>query len=722
MKSRQPSRLLALAIVSLAPWQLGAAPWKFRGNLQSRFDVFENDGNPAVSPFRFEGGQFLNNFSLDFEKEESEYERWSGRANGRFTTSDYVADHDGFILDQFQLQLEKGDAKIPYRGIVGDQFTFLTPRVLRRNLKGISVELQPQGSHSQSILLFSGSTQPSFRDIDFEDELHHGASWVLQSGPETQWTLNLVNSHRKSQPGTRALGQTLSSFGGIHRLRPGRGNLEIEGELAFLDGDHLGAGSNQDAAGKSFFYRLQGDDGGKLRYGFRREDHDADYNPLGAGVFSDSRTDLLRLGYDFGDGHRLEARQHSQDSARSTATPLNRVTRGLRASGPFQLSGRDFRYNWDGFRVRNRGTGLGTDSESRVQNLDLQTRFGAWSTSMRVLEQRDRNYVAGTFLRTRALTLSGVRPTRIGSWAGSFQAGVQHRNVRGSSLENNLGFQMALDLSRQNRFVQASFRHFYQDQISLPGTDVLTKDLQVRLGRRFQDEELALEMAIQDRLADAVANNTAYKVGLVYSRNFGWTGSGRRQGGGSRLEEVPEDALVEDLPSGPATDRDFGLDRLYPGARKSLALAQAKHSGFRRLPDSAGIAVFDGRPFPFLAERQRVFLSFSEDRVQRSGILVDLGGAGSLDDGETTLNRVLRDLVARFGSPEVSREVGRFGPSLGQDLQDGSFQRIYQWNASRGAIRLGIPRRLDGQLRIEVQYGRSFPALSSNAFSVEALR
>ena len=66
-------------------------------------------------------------------------------------------------------------------------------------------------------------------------------------------------------------------------------------------------------------------------------------------------------------------------------------------------------------------------------------------------------------------------------------------------------------------------------------------------------------------------------------------------------------------------------------------------------------------------------------------------------------------MLALYGRPRRDRNRGRFGPNLATALDTGSFRRRIDWRADGGALRLGIPRRLDDRLRVEVHYARRLP-------------
>ena len=48
--------------------------------------------------------------------------------------------------------------------------------------------------------------------------------------------------------------------------------------------------------------------------------------------------------------------------------------------------------------------------------------------------------------------------------------------------------------------------------------------------------------------------------------------------------------------------------------------------------------------------------------------------------------------------------------------------RIYEWSTDYGMIRMGIPRRLDDQVRLEILHARFMPPVTQPNWGVEELR
>ena len=84
--------------------------------------------------------------------------------------------------------------------------------------------------------------------------------------------------------------------------------------------------------------------------------------------------------------------------------------------------------------------------------------------------------------------------------------------------------------------------------------------------------------------------------------------------------------------------------------------------------------------------------------------------------------RVRKALLDRFGPPAASFEEGAFDAGFVNALGAGRFIRVMEWQAGAGRLRFGIPRRLDGEPRMELQYARAFGTPRDAHWSLEALR
>ena len=105
-----------------------------------------------------------------------------------------------------------------------------------------------------------------------------------------------------------------------------------------------------------------------------------------------------------------------------------------------------------------------------------------------------------------------------------------------------------------------------------------------------------------------------------------------------------------------------------------------------------------------------------------TAVLIDLNDVGTPEDFLQLYAELQRLLVARYGRPERELSRGDPVPDLFAAVNSGRFFRITEWVRPEGTIRLGIPRRLDGVVRIEIQFAREFPPPTEPVWGLQDIR
>lgn len=719
---RRPLAAGLLALASLLPspsFAADASPWRYQGTFSGKGDYYENHGNPAISPYRFEDAHWLGNLDLSFERSLSPYESIRGQLTGRANASEYISDYRGGILDRFSTTWEKGDAGIPFRLTAGDYFAFLTPRTVQRSLKGLQLELQPQvrGGHRQSVVVFTGSAFPSFREVDYNHDVSSGLSFLVDEGERGAISFNVVTHHQEATPTQTSLNQVLSSVA-VHRQEHHWGqNLTLDAEGALFDGTPAGTNAGPNTPGQGFFLRLQGNNGGPLHYSYHKEHFDEDFRPTGAPVVADRDADFLRASYRFSDGTRLELRDLIEVTGYSSSDPLKRITRGMNLNGPL-LPGRirGGRYALDSFRQRFRNRTLRTDTEAWVHNLSLTAPWRDWSLQLSQLFQDfdDHVNVAGDLVE-RSTRLAGTRAVRIADYRGTMNLGLNYRRQHALPGSRDWGASLGMNLAKGAHTLGFSLANYDQQRLVLPSRDTVLQDLKLRYGIHWGDQQISLETGWQVRAENQAANNTAFEVGVLYSVQFG----------SRERHATSAPATVVAPPAAESPDRQandgFRLAALKPGISLTEARVLLARAGIGGSVQQAGVEVYEARCYERFSERQRLFLEAENGRLIRSGVLIDLGGAGTPMDQRDQLDRTLAMLIERYGPPQNTVEQGEVLATLRQDVDEGSLVRLYEWPLEGGTLRLGIPRRLDGNVRIEIQFAREHRSPRDPNWSLEQL-
>ncbi|MGR8949505.1 MAG: hypothetical protein ACU84Q_15780 [Gammaproteobacteria bacterium] len=161
---------------------------------------------------------------------------------------------------------------------------------------------------------------------------------------------------------------------------------------------------------------------------------------------------------------------------------------------------------------------------------------------------------------------------------------------------------------------------------------------------------------------------------------------------------------------------------LAPGLNVTTAKARLGTAGISGASSQGGYEVYEAQVFPELFQRQRLVLGSDGKMVTMSGVIIGLLAAGSDDDIRQSFERVRKSLIDRYGPPTATFEEGEFSADFIRDVNAQRLIRIMEWETETGYLRFGIPRRRDGQVRMEVQHRRSFPQPRDTLWSIEPVR
>ena len=118
--------------------------------------------------------------------------------------------------------------------------------------------------------------------------------------------------------------------------------------------------------------------------------------------------------------------------------------------------------------------------------------------------------------------------------------------------------------------------------------------------------------------------------------------------------------------------------------------------------------------------RQRLALVDTAGQLDAATLVIGFTDNANPSSMASDYARVRDRLLQRYGPPQVSRESGLFKANLNAEMAMGRFERSLEWRTQGGLLRFGVPRRLDGQVRMEVVHATSLPPGSD--WGLEALR
>lgn len=706
-----------------------ASAWNVSGDFSLRSEYYENDGNPAVSPYRYEKSHFSGNLDLQFDRQYSPYETIRGQLSAIDNHSDYINESRDMTLQRFALTWEKGDSGLPYRLGLGDYYGFLSTRTMQLSLKGVQLELQPNletADTGHSMMLFAGTPRRVFHDLNADDDMSYGVSWLLQNDDWGEWALNLVQNESKadSVANFSAISQTLFGFSGGRDLQFAGELMSVDGEVSLFSGDwRNGSSLASDRNGSAVYFELGNRGNDPLNYSFVHERYGQDYKPVSASVSADYRSDAVRAGWGFANGLKLQGRILDDHSNRSASDPVRNTTLGATLSGPLQGEWFESRFspwvsglsiNLDTYRLGNRNLSRSTNNLSLATNISVSGQlWNDWNITLGTQYQRRKDYTTGDVSLNRMLSGNLNRPIQVGAFKGSISPGLQIRRDRLPSSNNDLGLNLGMNLAAGDHSLQLSLNHLYQNRPDVSGQDVTTSDAAVKYGYTQGPHQVSVDFAMQRYDSQQNGENDAYKLGFLYSYNFD-TQIGQKGRADSALE-LDETQGFRDLGEG------FRLARLVAHMPIQVAQDYLSSVGVTGASQLNCCKVYENRVYSDIYLRQRVFVAEQAGTLQRAGVIIDFDSANSANSEGVAFNKVLNLMLERYGAPATSIEKGEFSNDYVRAVNTDTLVRIYEWRTDFGRLRLGLPKRLDRQVRIEFQHAKRFPVHTDGFWSMEEI-
>ena len=705
------------------------ADWQVTGTNTLRAESYSVRGDPASGPYAFTGGQYFDELNLGFVRRFSPYDTLRGQLYGVANDSRYRSTDQGFVPERVSVSREKGDAPIPYRVEAGDTYAYFSYRTLQRSLKGVQVELQPatgDTSWRQSVVFVSGANQPSWRHAQLKDDWTTGLSWLVDAGA-SHWSVNVVHNLRQADPaaGTPERTQTVASLAADHGWQWDTQRLRAEGEIAGLHGDTDGftdatgmpvPGSRSDRRGTGAFAQLSGQCiADPLDYRLRYERYDRDFRPAAGIVPADHEAEEAHLGWRFAGGLALRARAQRYVDGLQSGNALKTSTYGLALAGPFVAGTSGVTGSVDTFWQGLRKDDSSIDRGTWNLNANLSKPLGGrWMGNLGLFVQQVDDRVAGApDTSSVQLQLGASHAVSFGGWSGSITPGVTLRRTHGDPFAlEDVSPSLAIALAGHSSTFSASYG--YQrlqpenDGFATVTVNALRLDYRYTTGR----STFGIEASAYDRRVTIGQYNDTYRISASWTYVLDKPARSARP-----YAPALAAAMTGALPQGVGI-----LAAIVPGADYDAVLARLDAAGVRGASSQDNAAVFEQRLVGDLAERQRLVVEDDLGRVTRVALLVNPDDPGDAQSVSRAYERVRKALLDRFGSPAFTLEEGTIGPTLVADLNAGRVVRVMEWRTPTGTLRLGIPRRLDGQVRIEVQHAAGFGPPRDLLWSMDAVR
>ncbi len=700
-----------------------AAPWHIHGKNTASYEHYIVDGNAAASPFRFDDEQIFDEFNINLDRRISPYERWQGQIFGVLNGSSYRSNEGGFVPERLSLFREKGDASLPHRAQFGDYFGFFSFRTLQSSLKGAQIELQPAPNHS--IQIFSGARQSSWRRMQLSDNYNNGASYLFQSQTAGRWGLNFVHNYRQgnNRLGTLDRSQAVFSLAGEKQWRLGSQNINTELEVAGSTGDHngvAGAASGQGQSDAGVFFQLTGNSESPLTYRVRVERYGQDFRPAGAVVTPDRQTVEGHAGWRFDSGLQARFRIQQFITALETANSNTTRTFGLTLNGPILRQWiQNLTTNLNAFIQDVDNESGSVDQTIQTLNLDLsKPLIAGWNGRFNFFWQKANDHVGTANSETKVVTVSIDHPVNLWGWEGSITPGIAMREIdvpQGSGSTDVIPTLAAvLEQGRHHLGFNGEFRNQNRHQDVQADVNTFTFNADYRY--RMEQHTLGLEVTNINRDPSFGGGTDSLRVGAFWTWFFDKP---------ARVAMRPSSQIPSPRRAAPApefTGGDLALADLAPGLTFEEAMRRVSISGMGDPTPQNPYRVYEVRWFKNIDQRQRLVLENKRGKLKRTGLVIEFQDIGNVDTFRQTFKQIQETLLARYGNFTSFFEKGEFTANMMQDINNDVLIRLYEWETPDGVIRLGIPRRLDRQVRIEVQFAPSFPSVQDTLWSLRAIR
>ncbi len=689
--------------------------WQINGAVTTRWDSYAVSGDAEVAPYSKTGTQYYSDLAAGFARRISSYEKISAQITAAINESAYRGHERGGIVQRLKAEWEKGDASIPFRAEAGDIFAFQSLRTLQRGLRGAQVEWQPETvwGKRQSVLLTGGTTAASYRKSDTTNDRFASVGWLIEETPLGTFNLSNTWGNRRGDANAAGYSQVVTSLGFLQTFNQSWQRVSIQGERALFRGSQDGQNEVHDQASSLSL------DGRvinlPLNYLMRWERYGQGYRPSGAAAPADTDQTTLQASWRFITGQNLVVRflqaRDGWDSNREIRTRTAQTT----LSGPMI----DHVYlNLDFASQRRDGkpTALEQPTRDRIDNGRAEFTYSlpnsVWGGSnirAGFSGRRAASEIVHTTSTSRDLFLLAGAPFDLVGFHGMVSPGVTWRDQTDTTgTQKSVSPTLLLSASRDQHSLtvsRATTRLMLTDAI----TDASGKQTAFSYSYHARQFRLTIDGEHIDRVSPfdqrASARRIGFSITIPFDRPPGGNAAGITAG------------------AGVFAGTSFNLRALAPGAE--LASLDALTAQFRMAGFSTqgNYRVSESQVFNQVTLRQRVVVRTVNDRIEVAAIVIDTDPGASSADVQRQYERIQESMLRAYGSPSVNSEQGVFSPQLINDLNSGVFRRVMEWRTDSGMLRFGIPRRLDGQLRFEIQLAPQFnSSVEVNRWSLEDFR
>ncbi len=703
------------------------ADWSMYGSNTVRASLYDATGPGAASPYPSEGDMFFDEFNVYLNKKNSRYDTMRAEVTGVYNLNDdYRAPDFGVVPERMSFVRENGEANTPYRAEAGDHFAYYSYLTLQQSLKGFQLELQPVTDHAgrrHSLVFTTGANESNWRDLTLQDDYTTGLSWLIQDELLGSLNLNMVHNYRdgSAKAGTLDRKQYVFSMAGEKQFSGPGHDAVIEAEIAHFKGDHnglAGAVTGQDRADNGYFMQLRGQSKqSSWNYRLRLDYYGQDFRPRGAIVTADRRSAEFHSGWLHHTGIRTRARAQFFEDGFETANKTSTRTYGVNFTGPLLIQlYPDANGSMDAFIQQRTDEAGVVDVTTKNINFSLTKPLGGgWlGRSNFFFQNVDDEGTADADIFTRQFSFGADHSIELAGFKGVITPGILLRSLRkGGNHSFDMSPTLAVSLNRGPHFLRADYSTLLQNrEIAISGPDIDTHALNLDYRYSKRQHIFGFEANLFDRSTNPGDSTEAYRLSVYWTWNFD-----RPPVAVAARTHVP--VAPVDVAEAEIQATMYGL---APGVTEDKVQAALTRAGISGGVEQAGYVTYEAPLLDEVFRRQRLVLEYIGNVLHRSALVIDFDSVGDRDTIIQTFERVRQVLIRQLGNPARTIEEGEFTANFVADVNSQRLIRIIEWRTPTGTIRFGIPRRLDSQVRMEIQHARRFPQPGETLWSVEEIR
>ncbi|MFA5757096.1 MAG: hypothetical protein WC883_08185 [Smithellaceae bacterium] len=681
--------------------------WKINGSNTLRVDYYGNSGDETQATYPFTGLRSYDELNLNFSKSVSKYDTWRGEITGVLNNSPYRSNYYGIVPERLNLTKTKGDSLIPLRLEMGDIFSYYTYRTLQSSLKGVQLDLQPfQNSGSRhSFIITSGARQSSWRNFHLQDSYFNGASYMIDNAKFGKFSLNAVQNSRQAdeQQASLSRSQLIYSAAGNAIVKAVNQKLLLEGELSRFTGDHDGwdgPESGQKQSDNGLFFQGSGSSNWPLTYRVRYESYGRDYRPSAASVSPATKNAEGHLGWRLPKGYQMRARAQKTTSNYEMNNPTDTIVYGFNLNGPLgslDAFGQDISSD---DKATDRITGTVSANINIPAIIGWKSRLGC-----QIQDLSDR-IAGGVDVKTRQISFSADRSVHFGSFSGSVTPGILYRQTESPTAKTD-ELLPTLIVGLKSGPHSLDYNLSWSD-LQRPydgGVDVGTVNQGFNYRYTTERSVLGVEILYGQRDPDPGQKTGSYKLGAYWTFYFdkpAKTTTGRKP-------KPEEQALVQDSESAIPALVNVDIAALIPGMKIEKAVELLKAKGIVNPVRDDVYLTYETRVLEEIEQRQRLVLIQENKILKKALVIIDFGAIDRPEDMLQTYQLVQSILLDKYGNPTSVTSRGELTQTFFQDVRDGKFVRSNDWERPGGKLRFCIPKRLDGMVRLSIEFAVSFP-------------